>query len=57
MCWLSKALLKGHKLWLKHSKSLWNLANIEGQTYLGHNIRALAELSAKAILVSLKSAI
>ncbi|OYR31417.1 hypothetical protein CES86_0910 [Brucella lupini] len=47
MCWLSKALLKGHKLWLKHSKSLWNLANIEGQTYLGHNVGALAKQARK----------
>jgi|UPI00031B1F61 hypothetical protein len=47
MRWLSKALLKGHKLWLKHSKSLWNLANIEGQTYLGHNVGALAKQARK----------
>jgi len=50
--WLSKGLLKGHKLWLTHSKSLSNLANIQGQTYFGHKVGALAELDAKAILVS-----
>jgi hypothetical protein len=48
---------KGHKLWLTGFKCWSNLAMASLQTYLGHNIRALAELSAKAIIVSLKSAI
>ena len=50
-------VLNGDKLWLKRSKCCSNLANNGSQTYLGHNIRALAKLGAKAILVSWKSAV
>jgi hypothetical protein len=50
-------VLNGDKLWLKRSKCCSNLANSGSQTYLGHNIRALAKLGAKAILVSRKPTI